>query len=79
MFFLPTKVNISVFKVNNSDHLSSISFSSTFKKNRNVSAKKNHGFGQQMADGTVRIFSKSSVIDNDRADSYTEKSNHQPI
>ena len=76
MFFLPTKVNISAIKLNNIDHLSSVSFSSTIKKNRNVSAKKNQGFGQQMADGTLRVFSKSSVMDNDMEDSCTEKSNN---
>ena len=76
MFFLPTKVTIGAIKLNNIDHLSSISFSSTIKKNRNVSAKKNQGFGQQMADNTLRVFSKSSVIDNDMIDNYTEKSNH---
>ena len=75
MFFLPTKVNIGAIKLNNIDHLSSVSFSSTIKKNRNVSAKKNQGFGQQMADNTLRVYSKSSVIDNDIEDSYTEKSN----
>ena len=32
-----------------------------------------------MADNTLRVFSKSSVIDNDMEDSYTEKSNHYPI
>ena len=65
MFFLPTKVNITAIKLNNVDHLSSISFSSTIKKNRNVSAKKNQGFGQQMADGTLRVFSTTSIMDND--------------
>jgi hypothetical protein len=75
MFFLPTKMNIGAFKLNNIDHLSSISFSSTIKKNRNVCAKKNQGFGQQMADNTLKVYSKSSVIDNDIEDSYTGKSN----
>jgi hypothetical protein len=75
MFFLPTKVNIGAVKLNNIDHLSSISFSSTIKKNRNVSAKKNQGFGQQIADNTLRVYSQGSVIDNDIVDSYTEKSN----
>ncbi|MDR7238215.1 hypothetical protein [Neobacillus drentensis] len=75
MFFLPTKVNIGAFKLNNIDHSSSISFSSTIKKNRNVSAKKNQGFGQQMADNTLRVYSKSSVVDNDIEDSCTERSN----
>jgi hypothetical protein len=75
MFFLPTKVNIGAVKLNNIDHLSSISFSSNIKKNRNVSAKKNQGFGQQMADNTLRVYSKSSVIDNDIKDFHKEKSN----
>lgn len=79
MFFLPTNVNIKDFKLNNNDHSGSISFGSTIKKNRNVAAKKNQGFGQQMADKTLRIFPKTSVIDNDMEDSYTEKSNHSPV
>ena len=79
MFFLPTNVNIKDFKLNNTDHLGSISFGSTIKTNRNVCAKKNQGFGRQMADKTLRIFPKTSVIDNDMGDSYTEKSNHSPV
>ena len=39
MFFIPTKVNITEIKLNNIDHGSSISFSSTLKQNRNVSGK----------------------------------------
>ncbi|OCA91947.1 hypothetical protein A8F95_18730 [Bacillus wudalianchiensis] len=79
MFFLPAKVNINHVKVNNSDHLSAVSFSSTVKRNRNVCAKKNQGFGQQMADGTLRMFSKTWTIDHDTVDSCREKSNHQSI
>jgi hypothetical protein len=73
MFFLPTNVNIKGMKLNNVDHLSSVSFHSTIKQNRNVSAKKNQGFGQQFADGTIRAFTVTSIIDNDSQDSITEK------
>lgn len=76
MFFLPIKVNITDLKLNNIDHLGSVSFSSTIKKNINVCAKKNQGFGQEKADNTLRIFSKSSVVDNDLKDSYTGKFNN---
>lgn len=73
MFFLATNINIANMKLNNVDHLSSVSFSSTIKKNRNVNAKKNQGFGQQMADRTVRIFSISSTNDNEIEDSFAQK------
>lgn len=79
MFFLPTKVNITGIKLNNVDHLSSVSFSSTIKKNRNVSAKKNQGFGQQMADGSLRIFSTTSIMDDDIKDSFSQKENDKPV
>ena len=79
MFFLPTKVNITSIKLNNVDHLSSVSFSSTIKKNRNVSAKKNQGFGQQFADGSLRIFSTTSTMDDDIKDSCSQKANDTPV
>lgn len=79
MFFLPTKVNITSIKLNNVDHLGAVSFSSTIKQNRNVHAKKNQGFGQQMADGSLRIFSTSSTMDDDIKDSCSQKSNNIPF
>lgn len=75
MYFLPAKVNIGEIKINNLDHLGSMSFSSTIKKNRNVSGKKNQGFGQQMADETLRIFSQTSIIDHDTEDNSSRKTN----
>ena len=75
MFFLPTKVNITEIKLNNIDHGSSISLSSTFKKNRNVSAKKNQGFGQQFADGCLKIHTASAILDHDVEDSNSQKVN----
>ena len=62
MFFIPTKVNITEIKLNNIDHCSSISFSSTLKQNRNVSAKKNQGFGQQLGDECLRIYTTSATL-----------------
>jgi hypothetical protein len=62
-------------KLNNVDHLSSISFSSNVKKNRNVAAKKTQGFGQQLADGTIRAFTISGVADDDIQDVSNVKSN----
>lgn len=79
MYFLPTKVNISDMKINNIDHLGSISFSSTVKKNINVSGKKNQGFGQQLADETFRIFSQTSIMDQDMEDSSTKKTTNYPV
>ena len=73
MFFIPTKVNITGIKLNNIDHGSSISFSSTVKQNRNVSAKKNQGFGQQLADGCLRIYTTSAILDDDVEDSQSQK------
>jgi hypothetical protein len=42
-------------------------------QNKNVSAKKNQGFGQQHADGTLRAFTVSSTIDNELQDSISQK------
>ncbi len=75
MFFLPTKVNITEIKLNNIDHGSSISLSSTLKQNRNVSAKKNQGFGQQFADGCLKIYTTSAILDHDVEDSNSQKVN----
>lgn len=73
MFFLPTNINIQNIKLNNVDHLSAVSFSSTVKQNRNVSAKKNQGFGQQFADGVKRVSSVTYVMDDEALDSISIK------
>ncbi|MEH7076008.1 hypothetical protein [Neobacillus drentensis] len=73
MFFLPTTINIKGIKLNNLDHLSNVSFNSTMIQNRNVSAKKNQGIGQQMADGTLRAFTVSSIFENEPQDSRSQK------
>lgn len=73
MFFLPTNINIQTLKLNNVDHLSSVSFSSTIKQNRNVNAKKSQGFGQQLADGVNRVSSVTYVIDDEPIDSISIK------
>lgn len=75
MSFMPIKINIKDIKLNNIDHLGALSFGTTIKKNRNVSAKKNQGFGQQFADGTIRMDTTSSVLDNETLDSYSQKTN----
>ncbi|MDQ0156294.1 hypothetical protein [Robertmurraya andreesenii] len=75
MYFLPQKISITGIKVNNEDHLSSISISSTRKINRNVCAKKNQGIGQQFADGCLRMYTVSAVFDEDREDSISIKRN----
>ncbi len=73
MFFLPTNINIQNIKLNNVDHLSTVSFSSTVKQNRSVSAKKNQGFGQQFADGVKRVSSVTYVMDDETVDSIRIK------
>ncbi|WP_251552729.1 hypothetical protein [Neobacillus muris] len=75
MNFLPTNITIKGLKINNMDHLSSTSFSSTIKTNRNVCAKKNQGFGQQFSDKTIRAFGIHAANDNDFQDEYAEKIN----
>lgn len=73
MFFLPTTINIKGIKLNNVDNLSTVSFSSTIIQNKNVSAKKNQGIGQQLSDGTLRAFTVSSTLDNELQDSMSQK------
>jgi hypothetical protein len=77
MFFLPTTINIKGIKLNNVDHLSTVSFNSTIIQNKNVSAKKNQGIGQQLADGTLRAFTVSSTIDNEPQDSMSQKTTNK--
>jgi hypothetical protein len=48
-------VNLGELKLNNADHSSSISLGSTIQIGRNVTAKKNQAFGQQMADNTILL------------------------
>ncbi|WP_053360786.1 hypothetical protein [Bacillus sp. FJAT-27251] len=79
MFFLPTNVNIAGMKLNNIDHGSSVSFSSTLKKNRNVKAKKNQGWGQQLGDGCLKIGIAGSTLDHDVEDSNAEKNTVRPL
>lgn len=74
MFFKPINLTIADFKVNNQDHMSSISFGTTVKVGRNVSAKKTQGFGQQHADFCVRPFNSHYVLDDDAVDQYAVKS-----
>lgn len=75
MFFKPINIEIGALKVNNTDHGSAISFGTTKKIGRNVSAKKNQGFGQQMADYTFRAVNIYYVLDDDRFDQATIKIN----
>jgi hypothetical protein len=77
MFFLPTTINLKGIKLNNVDHLSTVSFNSTMIQNKNVSAKKNQGMGQQLADGTLRAFTISSTIDNELQDSTSQKTTNK--
>lgn len=60
-------------KINNTDHGSSVSFGTNVKSNRNVSAKKNQGFGQQLADGVLRFAPVQFVLDDELFDRNSEK------
>lgn len=73
--FIPVNVNIGGLEIHNTDHLGSISFGTNVKVGRNVSAKKNQGFGQQHADGTSRFFTVQMVLDEDSLDSFSQKKN----
>ena len=73
MFFKSTRVSIGSVKVNNLDQLSSVSYGSNFKLNRNVSAKKTQGFGQQHGDSTFRSDVFHMVLDEDMLDMMTAK------
>lgn len=75
MFFKPLQVNIGDLKVNNADHLGSISFGNTEKIGRNVKGKKTQGFGQQHADFVLRGFNAYYVLDNELIDKFTTKIN----
>lgn len=73
MFFKPTNISIGDIKVNNLDHLGSISFGNTKKIGRHVSAKKSQGFGQQFADFTIRAVNIHCVLDDDILDQSSIK------
>lgn len=75
MSFIPAKVNIGSVIINNTDHSSTISFGSALEVNRNVSGKKNQGFGQQHADACLRFCTVSMTMDDEPADSISAKMN----
>jgi len=73
--FVPTEINIGQMKVNNADHAGRITLGSSVQSNRNVTAKKTQGFGQQLADGTVRFMIIQAVWDDDASDEASAKRN----
>lgn len=75
MEFLPNSINIKGIKVDGTDHLGVLSLNTTMIKNRNVKAKKNQGFGQQLADGTLNAFSITATNDNEPLDGFSQKIN----
>ncbi|NRD79523.1 hypothetical protein HPT25_19365 [Bacillus sp. BRMEA1] len=77
MFFLPTNVNIEQIKIGSPDHKSNLSFGSNFHIKRNVSGKKNQGFGQQMADFCTTIIPITTVYDDEIIDSPSIKINRK--
>ncbi|MFB6366772.1 hypothetical protein ACFCP7_22435 [Paenibacillus elgii] len=73
MFFESTSVTIGVIKLNNTDHMASVSAGSNYMVNRNVKAKKTQGFGQQLADSVFRFDTISMVLDGDIIDTESCK------
>ncbi|WP_066062850.1 hypothetical protein [Neobacillus soli] len=73
MFFIPTVVNIGNLKINSCEHKSAIFLGSNFVKGKNVRAKKNQGFGQQLADFSTITFPIGITFDDDEIDSPTIK------
>lgn len=77
MFFESTCINIGKIKLNNVDHLGYASLGSNYIVNRNVNAKKTQGFGQQLADSTLRIDLVHMVLDEDFNDRMAVKMNRK--
>jgi hypothetical protein len=75
MRFVPTEINIGSMTITNTDHGGTISFGSTVVVNRNVSAKKSQGTGQQFADNCPRFSTISMVLDDDMMDVPGQKIN----
>ncbi|WP_241158496.1 hypothetical protein [Cohnella candidum] len=73
--FGPVQIDIKGMKVNNADHAGFISFGRTVLTNRNVAAKKTQGFGQQFADGVVRLCTVQYVQDDEVEDFRSVKEN----
>jgi len=71
--FLPTSIQIGSMVLNNCDHAGAVSFGVNEKLNRNVSAKKNQGYGQQFADLTLRLATIQLVLDDERIDTFSSK------
>lgn len=75
MFFESTSVNIGDIKINNADHLATVSFGSNYLVNRAAKAKKTQGFGQQHADSVIRYDGLYFVLDEDILDKAAVKIN----
>lgn len=75
MFFIPTVVNIGNLKINSCEHKSTVSIGANLQKEKNVSAKKNQGFGQQLADFSSLITPIGITFDEDKIDSLSIKNN----
>ncbi|GIP40193.1 hypothetical protein J31TS4_34730 [Paenibacillus sp. J31TS4] len=66
--FQPTQINIGGMTIRNADQNSTISLGSVWAVSRKVTAKKSQGFGQQLADRTVRLFPIAMTLDDDLVD-----------
>ncbi|WP_276354419.1 hypothetical protein [Cohnella caldifontis] len=75
---VPIEINLGNVKLNNVDHLSSVSVGKACKINRNVAAKKNQGFGQQHADGVRRVLNVHWTLDDEAIDAISIKVTRYP-
>lgn len=66
-------VNIHFIKLNTFDHGSSLSTGGSLIVGKHIFAKKNQGFGQQFADGSVHVLPISSTWDADLIDKQVTK------
>lgn len=73
MYFIPSKVNIGAIKINSPDHIGSVSLGQNFMVNKNVKAKKNQAYGQQMADLTLIAVPILITLDDDNIDQSSIK------
>ncbi|EKN70064.1 hypothetical protein BABA_06796 [Neobacillus bataviensis LMG 21833] len=73
MFFIPTVVNIGNLKINSCEHKSTVSIGSNLQSRKNVHAKKNQGFGQQIADFSALVSPIGITFDDDQIDSLSIK------
>ncbi|MED1205745.1 hypothetical protein [Heyndrickxia acidicola] len=70
---VPINIHLGDLKLNSADHSSAISIGTTIQIGRNVTARKNQAFGQQLADNTIQVNPYAKTIDNDLSDFFSVK------